>query len=217
MTKLGLIADIHADVEALQLAIDLLYSKGANQILCAGDLVAKGSFADTAVDLIQQYEILCVQGNHDREVVENQEQLRQDANTETELAPAHYVLKDRTLAFLQRLPESLTLNWDEWDILVAHGAPWSDMIYVFPASGRHIFRRVAQEAQAKLVILGHTHVPMLVWVNNTWIANPGSVCGTFTSGSRTCGIFSLNDASFQVFNIANGKPVDVPYIRSRPS
>ncbi|MCC7448357.1 MAG: metallophosphoesterase family protein [Anaerolineae bacterium] len=217
MTKLGLISDIHADAEALQLALDLLRDKGADQIICAGDLVEKGMYDDEAVELIQTKSIPCVRGNHDDHAMRVQDSLRKGSRV-TRISLTHQLyLKDETLAYLKLLPKTHEIVVEDQRILIAHGTPWNDSIYIFPKSEYHVFRRITWEAKAKLVNLGQTHVPRLVWVNNTWIANPGSVCGTFTSGSRTCGLFSLDDASFQVFNIANGKPVDVPYIRSRPS
>jgi predicted phosphodiesterase len=63
--KIGLIADIHADLEALELALMLMEQHGVQQILCAGDLVDKGKHGDAVVQRIRDLRIPCVLGNHD--------------------------------------------------------------------------------------------------------------------------------------------------------
>src|SRR3954470_17828493 len=63
--KLGLISDIHADLDHLRRALILLRERGAETILCAGDLVDGESEGNAVVEFVRQQNIPCVQGNHD--------------------------------------------------------------------------------------------------------------------------------------------------------
>ena len=51
--RIGLISDIHGDIDALNTALTLLKAQGAEKILCAGDLVEKGTEGDAVVRVIK--------------------------------------------------------------------------------------------------------------------------------------------------------------------
>jgi len=63
--KIGLIADIHGDLEGFQAALTLLNAHEVTCILCAGDIVDRGPEADAIVRLIKDHNIACIKGNHD--------------------------------------------------------------------------------------------------------------------------------------------------------
>jgi putative phosphoesterase len=192
--RLGIISDIHADIAALVSALHFLDSQGVDQIICAGDLIDKGLDAADVVRLMEARSILCVAGNHDH-------------------GDGRDRLDPQGKAFLKRLPDTLDLTLEGKKLLVAHGAPWSDNVYVYPKTERHVFRRIAQEARADIVILGHTHVPLVARYRDMWIFNPGSVCRTYTAGSHTCGILTLPESSFEVFEFGSQQRIEVADVR----
>jgi putative phosphoesterase len=183
-----------ADLDALQLAMNFLKDQQVDQIVCAGDIVEKGPDGDAAVALLQAESIICIKGNHDYWSQENPK------------------LSAFTTSFLSKLPDKLTFIWEEKCVLVAHGAPWSNLVYIFPKTERHVFKRIVRDVDADIVILGHTHVPFRAWINNIWIFNPGSLCGTHCAGSRTCAILTLPNVTFEVFDIASRKTIEVPFL-----
>ncbi len=193
--RLGVIADIHADLAALRLALAFLDDQQADSIVCAGDIMQKGPDDRAVVELLKERGIPCIAGNHDR------------------AARSKLALDDEVSNYLRELPPTLTFTLEDKRILVTHAAPWSDLVYVFPTAEKHVFKRFAYEVNADIVLLGHTHVPMAAHVRQVWIYNPGSVCGAHTSGSRTCGILSLPDCSFEVFDIESRAPVEIAQIR----
>src|SRR5438132_3953606 len=110
--KLGLIADIHCDVEGLHRAMRLLDDHGVDDLLCAGDLVEKGKGCDgdAVVEVMRCLEIPCVKGNHDIHAAFNQQWIREN------LIPRNpklldLLLKDHTLAYLAELPETVSFEW----------------------------------------------------------------------------------------------------------
>jgi putative phosphoesterase len=203
--RIGVFSDVHADVVALARALDLLRRHNVDQLVCAGDLVERGIDGDAVVKLLQAEAIPCVQGNHDVAAPGNQTWLREHGDFDNPNLLVRLLSKE-TLAYLQHLPPTLRFNWDNRRVLVAHGTPWEAGQYVFPTSRSPVFRRVIQEANADVVILGHTHLPMRVHVGAAWIVNPGSVCGPHASGSYTCAILTLPDIAFQVLDLGTGQP-----------
>jgi hypothetical protein len=63
--RMGLLADIHEDVERLASAIERCRSEGADRLLTLGDIFQDGGrFAET-VDLLRQADVAGVWGNHE--------------------------------------------------------------------------------------------------------------------------------------------------------
>src|SRR5271165_2698190 len=102
--KLGLISDIHGDPVALQLAWSHLTVMGADQIVCAGDLVGYGPFPDRVVAFMREHEIRSVRGNHDRWAVERGPGERDEFGGGTPSV--------ETLEFLRELPPDLLVEYE---------------------------------------------------------------------------------------------------------
>ncbi len=211
--KLGLISDIHADLDHLRRALDLLRALGADQILCAGDVVDGETEGEAAAQFFRQQEIACVEGNHDRLMSDpalagiatrfpprngippTDDQLRAD------------VLSADTIAYLRALPMHLRLERDARRVLLTHASTWSLDSYISPDEHPEHFLRLAQEADANIVIVGHTHVPMAVEVEGTWIFNPGAVYdGRRPPYTPTCALLDLNPMRYRVYNLLTGQP-----------
>lgn len=208
MMNIGIIADIHADLNALKIALDIIGGQGADTVLCAGDLVEKGPYGDSVVELLRMQAIPCVMGNHDYPARANHTRWLENP----ERAERFSYVSLETLAYLKDLPETREFSWEGKGLRMAHGTPWSIDEYVFPYSSRHVFKRVAHVANADVLILGHTHEPMVVKIGERWTINPGSVCGTYTHGSRTCAVLSLPSCNLKVFDLETGKRVSVLYV-----
>jgi putative phosphoesterase len=100
------------------------------------------------------------------------------------------------LAWLAGLPEQLTLEHAGRRIVVAHGAPWDppgaiEATYVYPHDAPKLAR--IGEVEADVVVLGHTHVPMVERVAQRLVINPGS-CGVPSGAQRglTCASLDLD-------------------------
>ncbi|MBK8020629.1 MAG: metallophosphoesterase family protein [Chloroflexi bacterium] len=211
-TTLGLIADIHADDAALTRALDLLHDKGVDTILCAGDLVEKGPDGDAVVRQIGELAIPCVRGNHDEAAAGNQLWMRQNADLSLPQVQAR-LLSEETLVTLQGLPFSLRYTYEGLRVLVVHGTPTSNSQYLFPEIAPVLYQHAAAEADADVVICGHTHMPARTHIGGVWFFNPGSVCQSGFMDSHTCARLRLPDMAFQVFSLATGEKVPTPVFR----
>ncbi|MDX1994229.1 MAG: metallophosphoesterase family protein [bacterium] len=209
MSKLGVISDIHGDVNALRTALHLLRQQGADQIVCTGDLVEGHPQNDAVVKLIIENHIPSVLGNHDQNAAYVHNWLHEN-HAEHTLSPK-VLMQLETARYVGGLPRTLRLTIDGFDLLVAHGAPWDNTVSALATESRDLFERIAHEAEADVVLLGHTHRPMAVRVGITWVFNPGSVFNNRppylwnTRREHSCGLLSLPDCRFTVFNLHTGE------------
>lgn len=63
--KYGLIADIHGNLEALQVVLAELRGEGIDQYICLGDVVGYGADPNECLELVKSLEPVIVAGNHD--------------------------------------------------------------------------------------------------------------------------------------------------------
>jgi predicted phosphodiesterase len=121
--RLGLIADIHGDIRALETTLSRLEQLAVDQIVCLGDLVGYGSEPDAVVARLQDRGIPCIRGNHDRWVIERRQLLGWRGWKTADL-------RDETWDFLGRLPASRRLECEGRIIELYHGSPAGDTEYV---------------------------------------------------------------------------------------
>ncbi len=211
--KIGIISDIHATMNPLNKAMALFHAHHVDTIVCPGDLVDRGNEGDAVVRFIREQNIPCVQGNHDREAFATQALVRRlNRVAEQRGEPDIFLnmLQSETVGYLSDLPATLHFDWEGYRVCLAHGTPASNLTYLFPWSERQEFDAVAEQANADIVILGHTHVPMQVRVDDVWFLNAGSLHGNRTEDmSRTCGILSLPDMQFTVYNVDTDDTVPI--------
>ena len=65
MARYGLIADIHGNREALAAALAALDERGAERIVCLGDIVGYNADPDECVALVRKRCSVSIAGNHE--------------------------------------------------------------------------------------------------------------------------------------------------------
>ena len=213
MLQLGVIAAIHGDLNGFLRAIRLFAREQVSHILCAGDIVDRGSAADRIVTLLQMLPATCIRGNHEYTMLRSLPRWRASARAE-QLARVGRIITDDTLAFIERLPATAQLSIAGVRVLLAHGTPWSDVADVFPDSQQSRFTRLREQygSTSDVIVLGHTHRPMHVRCGGLHILNPGSVYGVTGRDSQSCGILTLPECRFRVFDLVSGAVQAVPII-----
>jgi len=198
--RIGLVSDIHCNTEGLTAALEQLGE--LDLLLCAGDIVLQYRFSDDVIALLRAREALAIQGNHDKIIVSpHGENVRRAGQG----APEHW-------EWLVGLPHQRRLDLDGWRLLLAHGAPWDDprslhCEYVYPADTGRLSQMARCEAE--IVVLGHTHFPMLRRQADTLVINPGS-CGEARDQNRlTCGLIDTTAEVAVVYRLDPGHEGEV--------
>lgn len=176
--KLGLLGDIHGNDFALQAVLAAASSCGVEKLLITGDLVGYYYAPLKVLDLLQPWDRHVVRGNHEdmlNTARSDPEFLAQmDARYGTGLRAAIEQLGMQQLDELCNLPHPLELDIDGCRILLCHGAPWNIDQYVYSDAQPALLERCAIQ-EFDLIVLGHTHYPMLHQIGKTLVVNPGSV------------------------------------------
>lgn len=187
--KIGIIADIHGDYAALQIAIDRLDNvHQVDEILCAGDLVGRGPEQEKVIELIRSRGIPTVKGNHDEWA---------------------YGFSGANTTFLEELPINWEKRYDGYKVFMCHGKPGNNVwgLYRDHVSNT-LLNMMLDSLDADVLVVGHTHVPMFIKVANGCVINPGSLY-TFHSTrvtSHTYGILHLPSMQFELFDLM-GEPM----------
>lgn len=192
--KIGLISDVHAQLDALHRALDILERQGVDRILCAGDLVDKGPDGDAVVKTINDLLIPCVQGNHDLGAIKHHE-----------LEPDE--LQQTTVELLSQLPAIRQYTLHKYNVTLAHGTPMRHDSYCFPHKVPRDFRKWAAQSSDDVVILGHTHRPMLMRYGALMVINPGSVCRGRSRDSHTCALWDTATNVVRFFDLESAKQI----------
>jgi putative phosphoesterase len=200
--RLGLIADIHGDMRALETTLTRLEQLAVDQIVCLGDLVGYGSEPDAVVARMRDGGVPCIRGNHDRWAIERRQILGLRGWKAADL-------RDDTWDFLGRLPASLRLELGGRIIELHHGSPAGDTEYVtaykpMPPSVEQFWA----QSDAGVLVLGHTHIPMIDRGPRGTVINPGAVLGV--PGVQTSYTFAVLDApslAVRIYEVRTGREI----------
>lgn len=210
--KIGIISDIHAHLEPLKWAVSFFKSQDINQIICAGDLVDGGWDEEAVIDYMRRHNIMSVRGNHDRHAFSEETDFLSEVE-DIESSDFDVSLNSYRAKYVSSLPISRHFTWEGQKVYLTHGAPWSDTEHIFPESSAGICRKILKISGADIVILGHTHIPMKIQIDNKLILNSGALSGNRDDLKRTCGILHLPHAKFELFDVDTCKPVKLETIR----
>jgi len=155
--KLGIISDIHGNIEALDAVLELLDSEGVGRIVCAGDVVGYGPDPAACVERVRQHHIPCAQGNHDEAVAAGGHAERMLPEARQAVEWTYGELDAEHVSWLSGLPRTIELD----DCIVVHASliptpRWAYIIDEESALLHFLFQ------EGPIVFNGHTHVPLIV-------------------------------------------------------
>ena len=158
--KLGIIADVHCNHQALQTALDGM--RDCDEILCAGDSVYQFRFSNEVMRLLRERGARYILGNHEATLL---------GKWGEHARSAEWVRQDE-MAYMSEQPYQLETTVGGKKLVMVHGSPWEPHNeYIYPNSPA--ISRFA-EIHADYVILGHTHYQMAERVGRALVINPGS-------------------------------------------
>jgi putative phosphoesterase len=160
--KIGIVADIHCNHEALRIALECMGT--VDELLCVGDAIYQFRFSNEVMELLQQRGARYILGNHERILL----------GTWGERARSLPTVRRENLKYMASQSYHLEAQVDGKKLVMAHGSPFDPPDeYIYPNSPA--LGRLAQ-IDADYIILGHTHYHMAAPVGRALVINPGS-CG----------------------------------------
>ena len=162
--KLALIADLHANREAVGAVLAHAAAEGVDRHALLGDYVGYGADPAWVVDLVRQLVAagaLAVQGNHDEAVTQGP-QPSMVAEARAVIAWTRARLDPDQLAFLAALPISRV----DGDMLFVHANAWAPAEWAYLQSRGEAMQSL-QATDCRITFCGHVHVPMLYHLSST--------------------------------------------------
>jgi predicted phosphodiesterase len=177
--RIAIISDIHANLEALQKAFEIIDKKNIDEIVCLGDVVGYGADPNQCIELVRERTKYVLLGNHDEAAIDLS--LTLSFNQYARRA-AHWTnenLTEANVEFLRALP----LRLDLWDLTFVHSTPrnteqWDYIFSAFEAE------KYFDAFSTKICFIGHSHVPGIYCEDGTtytvksnlrYIINVGSI------------------------------------------
>lgn len=177
--RIAILSDIHSNLAAFQAVLRHIESKGKpDRVWCLGDVVGYGPDPHECISLLQQYDPVCVAGNHDLAAVGGISTADFNAAAARANRWTAQQLTEDDRDFLQYLP--LTLN--DGPFTLVHGSPrepiWE---YLFTA---HAAQENFPVFATAYCLVGHTHVPVVFeYSDNSIITRDFPVNEPFPLGS----------------------------------
>jgi predicted phosphodiesterase len=154
------ISDIHSNLEAFQSVIANL--PHYDFLLFLGDLVGYGPPPNEVVERFRKLKpAIALKGNHDH-AVSTGDTSGFSPHAEKAVKWTRHQITPQNLDYLSNLPSSAKIQLGDAELALFHGSPRDSLgEYIFPGIPTHSAQRLIQRAGAPLVLLGHTHMPML--------------------------------------------------------
>lgn len=167
--KVAVISDIHGNLPALQAVLSDM--PPIDMIVCCGDIVGYYPDINEVCAVLRTSNVFTVRGNHDAYVTgELQPDPSKSIAYRTEWSRRQ--LDFIHLQWLKSLPVEMRFQWRNFTLIVRHASPWDEETYLY-ADSPGLAKLAVKENE--MLIVGHTHHPMLKSVGNGVVLNPGSV------------------------------------------
>lgn len=185
---LGLIYDVHGNLEALEAVLADAGEAGIGRFLLGGDYALFGPQPLATVERLRSLDARWIRGNVDRWTAHPHEAADEPVLSGA-IVDCHAELGDRIVADLGELPEWLS---DEGRVRFTHASPLSDVRSFAPEPGAEDEELLAGHREP-LQVFGHTHVPFeRTGPDGVRLVNPGSV-GMPLDGDRRASWAVLHD------------------------
>lgn len=150
----AIISDIHANLEALTVAINYILEMNISKILCCGDIVGYGPNPSPCINLLKRYDFKSVYGNHDKAILSDYIGIYFNEDAVAALNIQKSLMDKEDYQFIKQLPFTIT----EDDYILTHSflSKKDSFRYVFDI-------KTAEEdillTKKQVLFIGHSHIP----------------------------------------------------------
>ena len=200
--KIGIIADIHSNINALNVVLNKFDKIKIDKIICCGDVIGIGPNPEETIQaLIKRKDILlAVRGNHEQYLLKGLPKKIHDDKREMNLGEiknhewTHSKLSENSKNFISQFKISNIIEIEGKKIYINHYPSNENGIYK-----KHIKKLTIKQNEemfsgidADIFIYGHTHTTSINNKNNKWYINPGSLGCPVKSNIANAGILEIN-------------------------
>ncbi len=206
-TRVAVFSDPHGNGAATEAVLAAVAAEDPDAVYCLGDLVGYGARPNETIELIRQRGIPAVMGNYDDGVGFDRDDCGcayQDPEEEARGQESLFWTRAETTpenkAFLRTLAPEIRFEADGVRFRLVHGSPRRMNEYLFEDRDARSLARIAQGADADVLVFGHTHKPWVREIEGVLFVNEGSVGKPKDGDSR---------AAWALFTLEAGQPIEV--------
>lgn len=177
MTRLAVIADIHANLPALEAVLEDIAHHDVDQIVVLGDLVGRGPYPRQVVERIVQAGWPLIRGNHEYYLLDyNTVRAPAEWKNHTMTAWTQELLGSDNLKRMACWPDTLSLRFrDAPPLRVFHASPETPFHGFFHHHSDDYLCEKLAGIDEGTVVVAHTHLVLDRQVDCWHLLNPGSV------------------------------------------
>ena len=158
--RIAVFSDIHSNLEALEAVLDHAARQVIDRHVCLGDVVGYGANPNECIALLQSMPSCpSVLGNHDAAVLGIPSNMKPDARRV--ILWTKGILTPQSMLYLQEMED--LLKWD--NISFCHSNPYRPRNWYYVSEKTYISSSFAR-SKAKVLFVGHTHVPVAITRKN---------------------------------------------------
>ncbi len=205
--RIALVSDIHGNQIALREVLRAIERRGADEIVCLGDVATLGAAPGEVVDTLQRLGCRCVMGNHDDYMLDP-DLIREHTDTSIIIEAIDWC-RDRLTAeqieFNRGFEEGFELPLGRYHRLnLFHGSPSSNMADLLSDTAPEAFDQQLGPDRSAVMAGGHTHIQMLRQHRGSLVINPGSVGAPFREYVRPGVPTILDHAEYACVEVRDG-------------
>lgn len=155
--RFAVLADIHANLQALTAVLSRVDELDCDGIFCLGDMVGYGARPAECLDLLTGRQARCLIGNHEALVLEITDPLHFNPAARLAVEYTREQLRPEQLEMLGALPDRHEA--DERTLMV-HGSPADRDAYLLTGIDLDLARQGLAGSDLNLCFFGHTHLPV---------------------------------------------------------
>lgn len=197
LKRIGVLGDIHCEDVRLAAALSFFQTQSLDLICAVGDLVDGPGDPRRTVELLRQFQVVTVRGNHERWLLKNEMRGLPDAQTRFDFTALDW-------AFLNQLPLWLQFETVAGRMLLCHGLGADDMAGVWPFDNsltlhaNLVLWQLVNAGKFQFVVNGHTHHRLVRSFGELTIINAGTL---YRKHSPCVCIADFEQLTVQYFNV----------------
>ncbi len=175
--RLALFGDIHGNLRALDAVLAAIAEADITDAVCTGDIVLRGTEPEECIHRVRDTGWPIVVGNTDQRVANKK--LKHDTELRG-MRPGtrtwtRAVLADADVAWLAGLPTMVEVALGPHRVVVIHGVRTMPPGQVTGEASDRDLLAMMDALGADVLVVAHTHAPMIRNVQGRLVVNPGSV------------------------------------------
>jgi putative phosphoesterase len=206
-TRIAIFSDLHGNSAATDAVLAAIDAEAPDAIYNLGDLVGYGARPNETIALIRERNIPTIMGNYDDGAGFDRDDCgcaykdpEEEARGQQSLFWTRDVTTPENKAYLRTLLPEIRFETESKRFRLVHGSPRRMNEYLFEDRDPRSLARIAQGADADVLVFGHTHKPWVREIEGVLFVNDGSVGKPKDGDPR---------AAWALLTVEPGKPVRV--------